>query len=713
MKISQILDKVDDNQLFVPAFQREYVWKRKDAKSLFESLLNEFPTGSLLTWETSQPPELKGSVQYNSSMGAIKLILDGQQRITTLYMLIRGKFPPYYNEEEIENDVRNLYIEVEKKELSFYKQQTMQDNPLWIKLSDIFNNKIRFRDVRDALKPTGHTISSDRQDIIEDNFDDIKKVPDQEFLEQAVPVKATLSEAINIFYKVNASGIRLTEAELALAQICGYWPKARKVLKDKISDLESEGFPFKLDLLVYMLQGIQYHSGSSMEKLHPAEENEKKLPQVWKKLSEDTLPYVINLLKQHAFVDHSKEVSSLYSLVPIVVYVLEKENRSGKKTLTEEEINKIVKWFFYSQLRQRYAHQHPGKLDKDINIVINSDNPFDELIELISKESNLNIQPHEFEGADIRSPIYRLMRWYFKSLGAICPHTGSSIRKNMGKKYSLQQDHIFPYSILSKNGYSKKDSKKFALAQECTNRMILTEKGNLSKSDRPADIFLSEVEKNFPGSLKKQCIPESPELWRLENFETFLKTRRKILAEELNLFLEGLAEPVDVSSEVTIEELLSYGESNELEFKSTLRWNIASKQTDKNIEKAISKTIAAFSNADGGVLIIGVDDDGNILGLESDYSTLEGDQDNFELHLRELIKRDFGPLFSKENININFHEIEDQEICQVQISKGIKPTYLDVTDKMGNKNKKFYARSGNSSIEIPINEVAEYIKSRF
>ena len=72
-----------------------------------------------------------------------------------------------------------------------------------------------------------------------------------------------------------------------------------------------------------------------------------------------------------------------------------------------------------------------------------------------------------------------------------------------------------------------------------------------------------------------------------------------------------------------------------------------------------------------------------------------------------------APLFSKENININFHEIEDQEICQVQISKGIKPTYLEVTDKMGNKNKKFYTRSGNSSIEIQINEVTEYIKNRF
>ena len=99
--------------------------------------------------------------------------------------------------------------------------------------------------------------------------------------------------------------------------------------------------------------------------------------------------------------------------------------------------------------------------------------------------------------------------------------------------------------------------------------------------------------------------------------------------------------------------------------------------------------------------------------IPSDYSTLEGDQDNFELHLRELIKRDFGALFSKENINIGFHEIDDREICQVQISKGIKPTYLEIADKMGNKNKKFYTRSGNSSIEIQINEVTEYIKNRF
>ena len=108
MKISQILDKIDEGQLFVPAFQREYVWKKDDVKALLNSLIHEYPTGTILSWETNSPPELKGSVVYNENMGAVKLILDGQQRITSLYLIIRGEIPPYYEMKDLINDVRNL-----------------------------------------------------------------------------------------------------------------------------------------------------------------------------------------------------------------------------------------------------------------------------------------------------------------------------------------------------------------------------------------------------------------------------------------------------------------------------------------------------------------------------------------------------------------------------------------------------------------------------
>ena len=78
MRISTILDKVDEYQLFVPAFQREYVWKRDDARQLLDSLLKDYPTGTMLTWETNQPHELKGTHTYNEKQGAVRILLDGQ-----------------------------------------------------------------------------------------------------------------------------------------------------------------------------------------------------------------------------------------------------------------------------------------------------------------------------------------------------------------------------------------------------------------------------------------------------------------------------------------------------------------------------------------------------------------------------------------------------------------------------------------------------------
>ena len=130
MKIRQIIDKIDENQLFVPAFQREYVWKKNDAKNLISSLIKDYPTGTMLTWETNNPPELKGDYKYEINKGAVKIILDGQQRITTLYMLMCDKIPPYYTEKEIENDIRGLHVNVETLELEYYKVKTMENNPL-------------------------------------------------------------------------------------------------------------------------------------------------------------------------------------------------------------------------------------------------------------------------------------------------------------------------------------------------------------------------------------------------------------------------------------------------------------------------------------------------------------------------------------------------------------------------------------------------------
>ena len=310
MKIRQILDKIDEKQLFVPAFQREYVWKRLDAKNLIASLIKDYPTGTMLTWETNNPPQLKGSYIHEQSKGAVKIILDGQQRITTLYMLMKGEIPPYYTKQEIENDIRNLYVNVETLELEYYKIKTMENNPVWVNITDIFNKKVRERDITDVLekKNNGERLPREREDIISNNIRAIERIEDRDFLEQVIPVKASIKEAIDIFYIVNSSGVNLTDAELALAQISGYWPQVRELIKKKLQELEKQGWVFKLDFFVYALLAVTHRMGSKMEKLHSSD-NKEKVKEAWKKLDGQVLDYVCNLLQSQAYVDHTDEIN--------------------------------------------------------------------------------------------------------------------------------------------------------------------------------------------------------------------------------------------------------------------------------------------------------------------------------------------------------------------------------------------------------------------
>jgi hypothetical protein len=709
MRISTILEKIDENQLFVPAFQREYVWKRDDAKQLIDSLIKDYPTGTMLTWETANPPELKGPHQYHPSQGAVKLLLDGQQRVTTLYMLIRGEIPPYYSQAEIADDTRGLYVNLDTLELSYFMKLRMENQPLWQNITDIFLRKVRARDVIRALEGRGETVDRDREDRIDDNTRRIENIVSRDFPEQTIPVRATIREAIDIFYKVNASGVALTDAELTLAQISGYWPQARDMFKAKLHGLEKSGFVFKLDFIVYALLGCLHHMGSDMRRLH-GEENREEIKRAWNLLDRQVLDYVINLLRTHAYVDHTYEINSPYALVPIIVYCFDKQGA----LLTDAEIRKVVKWFYYSQIRARYTSQLPQKLDRDLRILTVSKQPFDDLLLVIAEESRLEILPSEFVGRAIQHPLFSMMRWYLKSRDAVCLTTGMSLRQHMGKQYSLQLDSIFPYSRLKNVGYDKDNRLKYTLAQEFTNRAIVREVPDRATHDvDPAD-YLASVKKRFPNALELQLIPQVPELWKIENYEQFLDERRHMLAKGLNAFLDRITATEETQTPISLVELIAEGESDELEFKSSLRWDVNESVVNKNLEDMVTKTVAAFANSNGGTLLIGVADNGAILGLSADYLAMGGaNRDKFELSLRNLLHHTFGAAFVSTRVQIRFHEVDGQDLCQVDVTPAREPIIIKVRDKGGQQIEKFFVRSGNSTMPIPVGEMASYIANHF
>lgn len=254
-----------------------------------------------------------------------------------------------------------------------------------------------------------------------------------------------------------------------------------------------------------------------------------------------------------------------------------------------------------------------------------------------------------------------------------------------------------------------------ALAQEITNRAILSQIANRTKSATTAEAYLAEIAATNPEALARQCIPADPDLWKLENYERFLQARREMLASELNTFLNSITELTVSDVPITLEEMIAEGESEELEFKQTLRWDIKEGRVNKELEGVIVKTIAAFANSfNGGTLLIGVSDNGESVGLEHDFACLgDADKDRFEIHLRNLFGQSFGQNFTASKLKILFPVVNGVEICQIDVKPADAAIVIAVPDKHGLKAEKLYVRSGNSSPEMPLSEVQAFLSKRF
>ncbi|WP_260837486.1 helix-turn-helix domain-containing protein [Microbacterium sp. SLBN-146] len=163
----------------------------------------------------------------------------------------------------------------------------------------------------------------------------------------------------------------------------------------------------------------------------------------------------------------------------------------------------------------------------------------------------------------------------------------------------------------------------------------------------------------------------------------------------------------------TIDEMLVAGESGTVEFKSTARVNLRTGQKDERMEHVVAKTVAAFLNADGGVLLIGVDDHGTPLGLDADLATLKTpDVDRFELWLRDLIMTTLGTS-AAALVEVDFAEIGNEPVrtvCRVQMVASPSPVYL----RPGrNAPPELWVRAGNSTRQLTVDDAAAYIMQRW
>jgi hypothetical protein len=156
-----------------------------------------------------------------------------------------------------------------------------------------------------------------------------------------------------------------------------------------------------------------------------------------------------------------------------------------------------------------------------------------------------------------------------------------------------------------------------------------------------------------------------------------------------------------------IAEIIADGENERVEFKSSVRYDYYRKTTNRELELVIAKTIVGFMNAKGGKLILGVDDDGNILGLEKDFKTLKHkNRDGYERDIFRIISTQLGHKACFSN-HISFYVLDEKEICVLDIEPSNEPVYVS-----NEADTTFYVRTGNATYPLTVKETVDYLKTQ-
>lgn len=520
MKVQQILDFIDSGDIALPEFQRGYVWSRGQVRGLFTSLYRGYPVGSFMTWNTrADAAAARGGVTTD---GTVKLLLDGQQRATSLYGVIRGRAPKFF--EGNAQAFTGLYFDVVNEVFEFYAPGKMKNDPSWIDVTSLMENGVG------GLMPVMQQLAEGQNDLFLEYLNRVNRVAEIEkremHIEEVTGADKTIDVVVDIFNRVNSGGTKLSKGDLALAKICASWPEARQELNDVLSEFRAAGFHFSLDWLLRVVNGIVTGKAPFTALASVPSDDIRQGVQLAKKYVAAWLDVIAGRLG----LDHQRVLFAPFALVILARYM----HLNGGKVPDAATQGRLLYWFVHVGMWGRYAGSTETYLSRDLDAV--EAGGVDELIEVVRQSrGDLTVRDTDFGGSTLGSRFYPTLYMLTRTQGARDFGTGLVLSASLlGANSALEVHHIFPKALLYKAGYSRSDVN--AVANFC----FLTKQTNLHISASKPNIYMPAVEAAQPGALESQWVPNDPDLWEIDRFTDFLAARRKALADAANTFLASL-----------------------------------------------------------------------------------------------------------------------------------------------------------------------------
>ncbi|BBD98445.1 DUF262 domain-containing protein [Sphingobium amiense] len=540
----------------MPEMQRQYVWRSPRVRDLMDSLYRGYPSGAILLWETDEAVPLQDMAisQAENSYATTRLLLDGQQRLTSLSAIIRGEpvkvrgrvkpIELLFNLEhperqevitEVDEDADEEATETDEVDSTEddlqrrFERMTfvVATNKLaalaqWVKVSEVFKSDSD----TSFLKSAGVTGFDDpRYEKYSKRLAQLRRIRKYVYRMDVLERSLTYEEVTEIFVRVNSLGAKLRSSDLALAQITARWRHSLEIFQKFQTECAKLGFD--LDLGIHLKTLIAFATGQSRF-LTAGRLSLDVLQTGWKEATEG-MRFAINFLKSNVGIDGPALLSSPFLMIVVAYF-----GHAKGYALSPEESDRLRQWALLANAKGRFSRGSSETiLDQDLGI-ISKGGSADALIDRVRLQfGRLNITPEDLEGRDQRSSLFKTMFLTFRALGAKDWTSNLQISlDHSGSQHRLQFHHFFPKALLTKNGFSSRD------ADDVANLTFIGGRTNRKISDKAPSIYLADfLTKQGPGLLALQGIPSEPELLEVGSYRAFLEARRVLLAKAVNEFL--------------------------------------------------------------------------------------------------------------------------------------------------------------------------------
>ena len=736
--LNSLVKFIELGEIGLPDIQRPFVWKNAKVRDLFDSMYRGYPVGYLLLWKNGLAGDRPIGVETKQKPPQL-VIVDGQQRLTSLYAVVRGVSVVRVNYES--EPIRIAFNPLEER-FEVADAATLRDKAfipdisrVWSSDTDIFAVASQYLDGLQAARDIGEEEKKQIQKAI------VKLQSLLTFPLTALELAADISEedVSDVFVRINSTGTPLNQADFILTLMSVFWDQGRAELERFCRDARkpakgaaspynqfiepdpdqllrvSVGVGFKRARLQYVysiLRGKDLETGQFSSDRRLAQFDVLKNAQA-RTLNIQYWHDFLNCIRLAGFRSR-KMISSNNNLLFSYMLYLIGRTEYGVEEFTLRKT--IARWFFMSAVTGRFTGSPETAMEFDL-AGLRDTTEADQFVSRLQQVCEVALTsdfwsvtlPNDLATSSPRSPSLFAYNAALVLLDAPVLFSTAKVAEQLdpvtqASRSMIERHHLFPKGHLAAVGISAtRDTNQIA------NYAYLEWTDNVKISDQAPAEYLPQLKHRFGAAelaRMYQC-HALPEDWELMEYRVFLEKRREMMAQVVHqgyLKLTGGLAPPPELGELDLTAVIDQGESDAVEFKSTLRMNLHTGAADKRMEQAVLKTMAGFLNANGGALIVGVSDAGTPVGIDADKFPNE---DKMSLHLVNIVKTRLGA-GAMTSMHVRFEDYDDCRVLIVRCLRSPTPVYV----KEG-EAERFYVRTGPSTTELTASQIPSYVMHRF